>query len=194
MKGIILVFVVLFLSAAVFADGAGGNRVVLHTNHGDIVLELDPEHAPNSTASFLENVDAETYNGTLFHRVIPKFMIQGGGFSKDMKLVPTDKNIQNEADNGLENRRGTVAMARRNEPHSASIQFFINVADNEFLNHTAKTARGWGYAVFGRVVEGMDVVDQIAAVDTGRVGPMGDVPLEAVLIESAERVPAAVAE
>jgi len=161
-------------------------RVRLTTSKGAIVLELDREKAPETTENFLEYVRSGFFDGTIFHRVIPGFMIQGGGFTPDMSQKPTRAPIQNEADSGLENERGTVAMARTNDPHSATAQFFVNLKDNDFLDHTGKNARGWGYAVFGEVVEGMDVVDAIAAVPTGQRGGHGDVPLEPVVIESAE--------
>ena len=192
MRGLVFLFVVFLVGSAVSAQAGGGQLVVLELDQGRITIELDAENAPLTTASFLDNVDAGLYDGTVFHRVIPDFMIQGGGFEEDMKMVPTDKSLVNEADNGLKNERGTVAMARRNDPHSASIQFFINLIDNDFLDHSAKTPQGWGYAVFGRVVEGMEVADTVAKVDRGRVGPMNDVPLEPVVIRSARRQAAAV--
>ncbi len=160
-------------------------RVALVTDRGDIVVELDPVKAPVSTANFLKYVAAGHYDGTIFHRVIADFVIQGGGFTADMKQKPTAPPIVNEADNGLSNKRGTIAMARTPDPHSASSQFFINLADNDFLDHTAKTPRGWGYAVFGRVVEGMDVVDAIAQVETGSHGPHRDVPVKPVVVKKA---------
>lgn len=158
-------------------------RVLLSTSHGDITLELDREKAPLTTENFLSYVDSGHFDGTIFHRVIPGFMIQGGGFAEDMRQRPTNPPIANEADNGLKNDRGTIAMARTSDPHSASGQFFINLTDNDFLNHKAKNPQGWGYAVFGRVVEGMDVVDAIAQVPTGQSGPHSDVPKEPVLIQ-----------
>ncbi|MBK5206950.1 MAG: peptidyl-prolyl cis-trans isomerase [Polaromonas sp.] len=161
-------------------------KVALHiTNYGVITLELDAEKAPKSVANFLNYVNKGHYNNTVFHRVIPGFMVQGGGFEVGMKQKPTDGEIENEATNGLKNDNYTVAMARTNAPHSASSQFFINVADNAFLNHTGQNASGWGYAVFGKVVEGKDVVDKIKAVKTGRKGFHDDVPLEDVIIEKA---------
>ena len=161
-------------------------QVELHiAKHGVITLELDAEKAPISTANFLSYVNKGHYDGTVFHRVIPGFMVQGGGFEVGMKQKPTDAEIQNEANNGLKNDNYTVAMARTNAPHSASSQFFINVANNGFLNHTAPSASGWGYAVFGKVVSGTDVVDKIKAVKTGRKGFHDDVPLEDVVIEKA---------
>jgi len=159
--------------------------ITLHTNFGDIKLALDFEKAPKTAANFQEYVEAGHYDGTVFHRVIDNFMVQGGGFEPGMKQKPTRTTIENEADNGLKNDNGTVAMARTMDPHSASAQFFINVADNNFLNHSAKTSQGWGYAVFGRVVEGMDVVNRIKAVATTRKGGHQDVPAEDVIIEKA---------
>jgi len=162
-------------------------RVVLETNHGNIILELYPDKAPRSVGNFLAYVDEGYYSGTIFHRVIDGFMIQGGGFTDDMTQKSTKNGVPNEADNGLENSRGTVAMARTTDPHSATSQFFINLADNAPLDHTDKTPRGWGYTVFGKVVEGMDVVDAIAKAPTGTVGPFRDVPSETVVIVSAQR-------
>ena len=162
-------------------------QVTLHiANHGAITLELDEGKAPITVANFLEYVRKGHYNGTVFHRVIPGFMIQGGGFAPGMEQKSTDKEIQNEANNGLKNDKYTIAMARTSAPHSASAQFFINVADNGFLNHKSPTPQGWGYAVFGKVVQGQEVVDQIAGVATGRRGMHDDVPKEDVLIEKAE--------
>lgn len=161
-------------------------QVELHiANHGVITLELDAEKAPNSTANFLSYVNKGHYNNTIFHRVIPGFMVQGGGFEPGMKQKDVDAPIQNEAQNGLKNANYTVAMARTGDPHSATAQFFINVADNGFLNHTAPNASGWGYAVFGKVVKGAEVVDKIKAVKTGRSGFHDDVPKEDVVIEKA---------
>jgi peptidyl-prolyl cis-trans isomerase B (cyclophilin B) len=159
--------------------------VELHTNHGVIKLELNAEKAPKTVANFLEYVKKGHYDGTVFHRVIDGFMIQGGGFEAGMKQKPTDDTIENEANNGLKNERGSIAMARTNDPHSASAQFFINVADNDFLNHTSPTPQGWGYAVFGKVVEGQDVVDKIKKVRTGSKGFHQDVPMDDVVIEKA---------
>lgn len=162
-------------------------QVKLSTNHGDIVIELNAEKAPITVANFIEYVKAGHYENTVFHRVIGNFMIQGGGFEPGMKEKKDKRpSIQNEADNGLPNEKYTVAMARTMEPHSASAQFFINVADNGFLNHKSPTPQGWGYAVFGKVVQGQEVVDQIAGVATGRRGMHDDVPKEDVLIEKAE--------
>jgi peptidyl-prolyl cis-trans isomerase B (cyclophilin B) len=152
---------------------------------GDITLELDVVNAPISTKNFLKYVSAGQYDGTIFHRVIPGFMIQGGGFTADMSQKASLLPIDNEAANGLKNDRGTIAMARTSDPHSATNQFFINLVDNGFLNHTAPTPRGWGYAVFGKVVEGMEVADSIAQVATGTHGPHSDVPRVAVTINKA---------
>ncbi len=153
--------------------------------NGTITLELDQDKAPDSVANFLSYVKKGHYDNTIFHRVIPGFMVQGGGFEPGMKQKDTDAPIQNEAKNGLKNDKYTVAMARTGDPHSATAQFFINVADNGFLNHTAPSAQGWGYAVFGKVVQGQDVVDKIKAVATGNKGGHGDVPKEDVVIEKA---------
>lgn len=158
--------------------------VVLSTSMGDIKLELDGDKAPISVENFLTYLDDGFFDGTIFHRVIPDFMIQGGGFSSDMTQKPTRSPIKNEAENGLKNERGTIAMARTQVVDSATAQFFINVKSNDFLNNGG---RDFGYAVFGRVVEGMDVVDSIAGVATGNQGGMGDVPIEPVVIESARR-------
>ncbi len=161
-------------------------QVELHiAGLGVIKLELDAAKAPKTVENFLAYVAKGHYNGTVFHRVIPGFMIQGGGFEAGMNQKATDKPINNEANNGLKNDKYTIAMARTNDPHSATAQFFINVADNGFLNHTAPSAQGWGYAVFGKVVAGHDVVDKIAAVKTGQKGFHGDVPKEDVVIEKA---------
>ena len=161
-------------------------KVELHiANHGVITLELDQEKAPKSVENFLSYVKKGHYDNTIFHRVIPGFMVQGGGFEPGMAQKPTDAQIDNEANNGLKNNNYTVAMARTNAPHSATAQFFINIKDNDFLNFTAPTASGWGYAVFGKVVGGTDVVDKIKAVKTGRKGFHDDVPVEDVVIEKA---------
>jgi peptidyl-prolyl cis-trans isomerase B (cyclophilin B) len=162
--------------------------VKLNTNHGTITLELDAEKAPLTVANFLEYVNSGSYNNTIFHRVIDGFMIQGGGFEPGMTQKPTNAQIQNEAANGLKNEAYTVAMARTPDPHSATAQFFINIANNSFLDYTAPTTQGFGYCVFGKVVEGQDVVDKIRKVKTGNKGGHSDVPLEDVIIESAEVV------
>jgi peptidyl-prolyl cis-trans isomerase B (cyclophilin B) len=162
--------------------------VRMDTSAGSIRIELDDEKAPLSVANFLEYVNKGHYDGTVFHRVIPGFMIQGGGFEPGMKQKPTAAPIRNEAGNGLKNRRYTLAMARTSDPHSATAQFFINTADNGFLDFRAENAQGWGYAVFGRVVEGSEVIDSIERVQTGRKGFHDDVPLEDVRIERAVEV------
>ena len=160
--------------------------VVLTTNHGKIIIELDTEKAPKSVENFIRYVKSGHYDGTIFHRVIDGFMIQGGGFDSSMKQKSTEDPIENEADNGLTNDRYTIAMARTSDPHSATAQFFINVSDNDFLNYPGSD--GWGYAVFGKVTEGMDVVDEIRAVKTGRRSMFSDVPVDDVVIEKAEVV------
>lgn len=160
-------------------------QVLLKTNKGDITLTLDAVKAPKTVANFLAYVKSGHYDGTIFHRVIDNFMVQGGGMAPGMKQKPTQAEIENEANNGLKNVTGSVAMARTNEPHSASSQFFININDNDFLNHTAPSAQGWGYAVFGAVSDGMDVVNAIRKVKTGSSGFHQDVPVEDVVIEKA---------
>jgi peptidyl-prolyl cis-trans isomerase B (cyclophilin B) len=163
-------------------------RVLLGTSKGDVTLELYPLKAPATSKNFLGYVESGFFDETIFHRVIPGFMIQGGGFTADMRQKATECSINNEATNGLTNARGTIAMARTANPHSATCQFFINLADNDFLNHSSPTPNGWGYAVFGKVVEGMEVVDAIAQVRTGNSGPHSDVPLEPVVISKAALV------
>jgi peptidyl-prolyl cis-trans isomerase B (cyclophilin B) len=158
------------------------STVTFETSHGNIVIELNEEKAPETVKNFLNYVNSGFFDGTIFHRVIPNFMIQGGGFTPDMMQKTTEAPIQNEADNGLSNDRGTIAMARTNDPHSATAQFFINHNDNTFLNHTSQTAQGWGYCVFGKVTDGMDTVDSIAAVSTGNNSGHADVPVETVTI------------
>ena len=161
-------------------------QVELHiTNYGVITLELDQEKAPKTVANFLSYVNKGHYNNTIFHRVIPGFMVQGGGMEPGMKEKRGDQPINNEANNGLKNLNYTVAMARTGDPHSATAQFFINIADNGFLNHTAVSAQGWGYAVFGKVISGSEVVDKIKAVKTSRKGHHDDVPVQDVIIEKA---------
>ena len=159
--------------------------IKLNTNMGEISIELDFDNAPKTAANFQQYVEDGFYDGKIFHRVIDGFMIQGGGFDADMQEAQTRSPIENEADNGLKNETGTLAMARTNDPHSASAQFFINVTDNSFLNHSGKTTQGWGYAVFGKVVDGMDVVNNIKGVKTGSHGHHQDVPVEAIIIETA---------
>ncbi|KQN68654.1 MAG: peptidylprolyl isomerase B [Rahnella inusitata] len=158
--------------------------VTFHTNHGDIVVKTFADKAPVTVENFLNYCRKGFYDNTIFHRVIDGFMIQGGGFEPGMNQKNTDAQIKNEADNGLKNTKGTLAMARTNDPHSATAQFFINVTDNDFLNHSGKNAQGWGYCVFAEVVEGQDVVDAIRAVKTGRSGMHQDVPKEDVVIKS----------
>ena len=164
------------------------DKVKLTTNHGAITLELDARKAPATVANFLEYVKSGHFDNTVFHRVIDGFMIQGGGFEPGMKQKPTRAPIKNEADNQLKNDNYTVAMARTSDPHSASAQFFINVADNEFLNHKSQSAQGWGYCVFGKVAAGTEVVDKIKRVKTGSRGMHQDVPLEDVVIQKAELI------
>ena len=159
-------------------------KATLQTSHGAIVLELDTEAAPKSCENFKRYAEDGHYAGTIFHRVIPDFMIQGGGFTPDMDQKKTRANVRSEADNGLVNARGTIAMARTPDPHSASSQFFVNLKDNEFLNHRDTSQAGYGYTVFGRVIEGMETVDAIAAVPTGSAGGHADVPVTAVTIDS----------
>ncbi|MFO0565632.1 MAG: peptidylprolyl isomerase [Polyangiaceae bacterium] len=164
------------------------SSVVIDTNFGPITLELEDQKAPKSVANFLAYVDSGHFDGTIFHRVIDGFMAQGGGYDERYERKPTQAPVQNEADNGLKNLRGTVAMARTGDPHSATAQFFINVKDNAFLDHKSKSDTGWGYTVFGKVTQGMDVVDRIKAVKTGSRGPFSkDAPLEPVVIRSARR-------
>jgi len=160
--------------------------VKLHTNHGVITLELDPDKAPITVENFLGYVTSGHYDNTVFHRVIDNFMIQGGGFEPGMKEKSTHASIRNEADNGLKNARGTIAMARTNDPHSATAQFFINVTDNDFLDFRAPDPQGWGYCVFGHVSDGLDVVDKIRKVATGNKGFHQDVPKEDIVINHAE--------
>ena len=162
--------------------------VILHTNHGPITIELDAKRAPKTVANFLEYVRAGHYTNTMFHRVIDGFMIQGGGFTRDFKQKPTRAPVENEAFNGVKNEHYSVAMARTSDPHSASAQFFINAADNAFLDHRAPNANGWGYCVFGKVVGGKEVVDHIAGLPTGNRSGHQDVPTDDVLIERAEEV------
>jgi peptidyl-prolyl cis-trans isomerase B (cyclophilin B) len=157
--------------------------ITLHTNHGHIKLALNEEKAPQTAANFAQYASEGFFDGTIFHRVIDGFMIQGGGFTADMQQKPTNAPIKNEANNGLSNKTGTIAMARTSDPHSATAQFFINVNDNTFLDFKSESTQGWGYCVFGEVIEGMDVVNKIKEVSTGNRGMHQDVPLEAVVIE-----------
>ncbi len=171
------------VSTAPAAGQPANPRVLIETGKGNITLELFPRNAPQSAANFLNYAKSGFYDGLVFHRVIPGFMIQGGGMTPDMAKKPNGEPIRNEADNGLKNLRGTLAMARTGDPHSATSQFFINVADNYALNHRGQSVAGWGYAVFGQVVGGMEVVDAIVAVPRGSRGPHDDVPLEAVVMQ-----------
>jgi peptidyl-prolyl cis-trans isomerase B (cyclophilin B) len=162
------------------------SMVIIRTTFGDIKLELDADKAPKTVANFIRYAQEGYYNGTIFHRVIDNFMIQGGGFDTDMQQKPTQEPIENEADNGLKNDFGTIAMARTMEPHSATAQFFINVKDNDFLNHSGKNMQGWGYTVFGKMTEGEEVLDKIRAVATTSRNGHQDVPTDPVIIESVE--------
>ncbi len=186
-----LASILVILSILIFAGSAIAEdinpKVVLETSKGKIVLELFPDNAPETVKNFLNYVDAKFYDGMIFHRVIPNFMIQGGGFTTDMKRKTTQAPIKNEADKGLKNDRGTIAMARTGDPHSATAQFFISSKNNDFLNYRSKTQQGWGYAAFGKVVEGMKTVDAISAVKTKTLGGFRDVPAEPVVITSARR-------
>jgi len=166
------------------ALGEDNPKVTLDTSKGTIVIELYPDEAPKTVENFLRYARWGHYDGTIFHRVIPDFMIQGGGFDEKMSRKLTELPVENEADNGLKNDRGAVAMARTSDPHSATDQFFINTKNNAFLNHKNKTPQGWGYAVFGKVVDGMDVVDEISKVKTEKKGTMSDVPVEPVIIKT----------
>jgi peptidyl-prolyl cis-trans isomerase B (cyclophilin B) len=176
------------LAAVTPAVAGDATKVALETDKGKIVIELYPDKAPKTVQNFLDYVDAGHYNSTIFHRVIPNFMVQGGGMTASMKEKPTKPPVKNEADNGLKNQRGTLAMARTQVPDSATAQFFINTVDNDFLDFKNKTIQGWGYAVFGKVVEGMDVVDAITKVKTANRGGHQDVPVDTVMIIKAERV------
>jgi cyclophilin family peptidyl-prolyl cis-trans isomerase len=162
--------------------------VVVETDQGNLEIELEDEKAPKTVENFLRYVDDKHYDGTIFHRVIPNFMAQGGGYDAELEKKPVRDPVENEADNGLKNTRGTVAMARTSDPHSATAQFFVNVKDNGFLDHTGKNASGWGYTVFGKVTSGMDVVDKMAGVTTGSKGPFSkDAPVENIVIKSVRR-------
>ena len=182
LAGLIMLALIITNGSTARAEKRSNPMVKLETSMGEITLELYPDKAPATVANFLEYVKDGSYDGTIFHRVIPTFMIQGGGFDAQMNQKPTKAPIKNEADNGLKNEAYTVAMARTNIPDSATAQFFINVADNQFLNHTAKTPQGWGYAVFGKVIKGQDVVDKLKAVPTGNKGMHQNVPVEPVTI------------
>ncbi|WP_082081258.1 peptidylprolyl isomerase [Methylocucumis oryzae] len=190
MRNIMLALMLSLTSTLSFATenkmAETANKVKLTTSLGEIVIELNPEKAPISVANFITYVNEGFYNGTIFHRVIPNFMAQGGGFDTSFNQKATHAPIKNEADNGLSNKRGSIAMARTNVPDSATAQFFINYKDNSFLNYTSPTASGWGYAVFGEVISGMDVVDKMAAQPTGNRGGHQDVPKTDIVIEKAE--------
>jgi len=192
MRKIILFMILLLTSTLSFSTektmSDAPTKVKLTTNLGEIIIQLNAEKAPVSSANFLTYVNEGFYNGTIFHRVIPDFMAQGGGFDTGFNQKAVHAPIKNEADNGLKNTRGTLAMARTNDPNSATAQFFINLKDNTFLNHTGKNASGWGYAVFGEVIEGMDVVDAMAKQPTGNRGGHQDVPKTDIIIEKAEVV------
>lgn len=181
--GLILAVILALCSPLTAFGGLSDNpQVIMETSKGTIVLEVFPDDAPETVKNFLKYVRWGHYDGTIFHRVIPDFMIQGGGFSPDMKRQNTEMPVRNEADNGLRNKRGTIAMARTPDPHSATDQFFINTKNNSFLNHTNTTPKGWGYTVFGKVVKGMDVVNAISGVKTAKKGMMSNVPVEPVKI------------
>lgn len=182
-------FAVLFGILSLNLAFAANPQVIMETSHGTIEIELFEDKAPITVSNFLKYVDDKFYDGTIFHRVINNFMIQGGGMNAKMEEKPTRASIKNEATNGLRNEIGTIAMARTSEPHSATAQFFINVADNSFLNHTAQTNSGWGYAVFGKVTNGMHVVNRIKTVKTGMMGGHSDVPMDTVTIKSIKRKP-----
>ncbi len=187
MKKIHLLLISLILSvAASNCLAAEAPKVIFQTTAGKIVIELNPAKAPKSVENFIQYAKDGFYNNTIFHRVISGFMVQGGGFTETFSQKPVRAPIKNEADNGLSNARGSIAMARTNNPNSATAQFFINLVDNNFLNHTAPTPRGWGYAVFGQVIEGMDVVDKIATVRTGRKNGHSNVPLNNIVITATE--------
>jgi cyclophilin family peptidyl-prolyl cis-trans isomerase len=184
MKKLITACAIALLLAANNSVFASNPKVRMETTKGVVVIELYPDKAPKTVENFLRYVNEGKYDGTIFHRVIKRFMNQGGGFTPDFKKVETFAPIKNEADNGLKNKRGTLAMARTGDPHSATNQFFVNTVDNAFLDHTSKTTRGWGYCVFATVVDGMNVMDRIAKVPTGANGPFQqDVPMEEILIQ-----------
>lgn len=183
---LVIVFSGLF-SAFAFAT-SDSPEVLLETSHGNIILQLDAKAAPKSVENFIQYVNDGFYDGTIFHRVIPNFMLQGGGFTEKLRKKETRAPIKNEADNGLKNVRGTIVMARTSDPHSATAQFFINTIDNDYLNHNSPNSRGWGYAVFGKVTDGMGTVDKISAVATSNRGIFRDVPTESVIIIKASLI------
>jgi len=179
-------FAITFILATTGTAMAAGKPIVtFKTTMGDFTVQLEPEKAPKTVANFLQYVKDGHYDGTIFHRVIAKFMVQGGGFQPNMQKKATRAPVENEADTGLKNERGTIAMARTGDPHSASAQFFVNVVYNKFLDHTAKTQQGWGYTAFGRVIDGMNIVGRMARVKTGNQGPFSDVPNDPIIIEKA---------
>jgi peptidyl-prolyl cis-trans isomerase B (cyclophilin B) len=182
---VVLAAFVTLVTAGVSMAADGNPKVEMETSKGKMVIELFPEKAPETVKNFLNYVDAKFYDGTIFHRVIPNFMIQGGGFTSDMKKKSAGTPIKNEADNGLKNERGTIAMARTGDPHSATAQFFINSVNNDFLNHKSKTQQGWGYVVFGKVIKGMEVIDAISSAKTVTRGGYRDIPAETIEIRSA---------
>ena len=183
---VILGALVALVTAGAGMAVAANPKVEMETSKGKMVIELFPDKAPETVKNFLNYVETKYYDGTIFHRVIPKFMIQGGGFTSDMKQKSAGAPIKNEADNGLKNDRGTIAMARTGDPHSATAQFFINSVNNDFLNHKSKTQQGWGYVVFGKVIAGMDIIDAISASKTVTRGRFRDVPAETIEINSAK--------
>ena len=183
---IVLSALITLVTAGASVAAVGNPKVEMETSKGKFVIELFPEKAPETVKNFLNYVEAKYYDGTIFHRVIPNFMIQGGGFTSDMKRKSAGAPIKNEADNGLKNDRGTIAMARTGDPHSATAQFFISSVNNDFLNHKSKTQQGWGYVVFGKVITGMDVVDAISASKTVTRGGYRDVPAKTIQINSAK--------
>jgi len=190
MRHLALLCVLFSISTSGWASTPAKTTVKIKTSLGDIVVALDGEKAPRSVKNFLQYVEEKFYDGTTFHRVIASFMVQGGGYTKIYKRKPTHAQIRNEANNGLKNVRGSIAMARTSDPHSATAQFFFNVVDNPFLDHKEASGNGWGYAVFGHVIEGMDVVDKIRYIDTGAAGPFySNVPLKTVLINSIRIIP-----
>lgn len=179
-----LLIALLLCGLGLAAQAEENPRVLMETSHGEMTLELYPHKAPKTVENFLGYVEEDFYSGTVFHRVMEDFMIQGGGFDTDYQKKQTGEPITNEADNGLSNQRGTLAMARTGDPHSATAQFFINTVDNPNLDHSGKTPRGWGYAVFGKIVDGLDTLDRIAAVKTTSRGRMANVPMEPVIIQA----------
>lgn len=188
MKSLIALLFLSLISFNSYAEKNMNPKVKLTTSMGDIVLELDAEKAPKSVENFVNYVKSGQYDGLIFHRIIPGFMVQGGGMEPGLQERANGSPIENEADNGLKNDKGTIAMARTNDPHSATSQFFINLSNNDFLNHTGKNPAGWGYAVFGKVVEGIDVVDEMGAVATGNAMGYSDVPVKDVMLIKAEIV------